>query len=81
MTETGDIHMNAMNLINAALAMPHTHAVVTKFADGGERKFTTRNLASAQNFAVGERRKIGKDLISREANQKVRIVAVEVVEI
>jgi len=77
--------MNAIEMIEAALAMPHTHAVVTKFADGTERRFTTRNIASAENFAVGERRKIGRDLISRgddlghKAGDMVRVVSVDVI--
>ena len=68
--------MDAMQLINTALAMPKTHAVVTKFADGKERRHETRNLASAETYAVGERRKIGRDLISRETGETVRIEAV-----
>lgn len=74
--------MNAMQMIEAALAMPHTHAVVTKFADGKERRFTTRNLASAENYAIGERRKIGRCLISRNEDLKdgpiVRVVSVSI---
>lgn len=71
--------MTALDRINAALAMPHTHAVVTTFADGAERRFTTRCLASAENHAVGERRKIGRDLINRETGKTVRVVSVKVV--
>lgn len=66
-------------LIAAALAMPKTHAVVTRFADGSERRHETRNLASAQNYAIGERRKIGRDLISRGSGATVRVVSVEIV--
>jgi len=68
-------------LIAAALAMPKTHAVVTRFADGAERRHETRNLASANTHAVGERRKIGKDLISRETGETVRVVSVDIIEI
>lgn len=71
--------MNAMDKINAALAAPHTHAVVTRFADGAERRFTTRSAGSAESYAVGERRKIGRDLISRDTGGTVRVVSVDVV--
>lgn len=68
-------------LIAAALAAPHTHKVVTRFVDGRERVFTTRSAASAETFAVGERRKVGRDLIDRATGAKVLIVAVEVMPI
>jgi len=70
--------MNAEALIAAALSAPKTHAVVTRFADGGERRHETRDAASAENYAVGERRKIGRDLISRETGKPVRVVSVEI---
>lgn len=79
--------MTAEQMIAAALAMPNTHAVVTRFADGTERRHGTRNLASAENYAIGERRKLGRDLISRgddighKAGDIVRVVAVEIEEI
>lgn len=70
--------MNAMALINAALAAPKTHSVVTRFADGRERRFDTRCIGSAENHAVGERRKIGRDLIDRLTGDTVRVVSVEI---
>lgn len=70
--------MNAMSRINAALAMPLTHTVVTVYADGSERRHGTRSMATAENFAVGERRKIGRDLTNRETGATVRVVAVRV---
>lgn len=79
--------MTAEQMIAAALAMPHTHAVVTKYADGTARRFTTRSLKTAENHAIGERRKIGRDLISRgdnlghKAGDIVRVVAVEIEEL
>jgi fructose-specific phosphotransferase system component IIB len=73
--------MNAEALIARALAMPHTHKIVTRYADGKERTFTTRNLASAEMHAVGERRKIGRKLIDRETMKPVCVVSVEVSEI
>ena len=64
--------------IAAALAMPHTHNVVTHFADGTTRKHSTRSEATAENYAFGERRKIGKSLINRETGATVQIVAVTI---
>jgi hypothetical protein len=68
-------------LIAAALAAPKTHNVVTTYADGTVKTFPTRNLASAENHAVGERRKVGRDLIDRMTGKPVRVVSVIVEEI
>lgn len=66
-------------LIAAALAMPHTHEVVTTYADGRERRFSTRSLASAETHAAYvERPKIGRDLVEREGGKTVRVVSVTV---
>lgn len=72
---------NTHPLILAALAKPITHNVVTIFADGTERSLGVRSLAAGENYAIGERRKIGRDLISRETGGIVRVVAVEIKEI
>ena len=71
--------MTALDLIAAAQEMPHTHKVVTTYADGAIREFTTRHLESAKTYAIGERRKIGKDLVSSETGEKVRVVSVDIV--
>lgn len=68
-------------LIKAALAAPKTHVVVSTYADGSQHRHETRSLATAENFAVGERRSIGRDLISRETGAMVRIVSVEILPI
>ncbi|MBY5863238.1 hypothetical protein [Rhizobium leguminosarum] len=68
-------------LVAAMLAKPITHEVVTTFADGTERRFGVRSNAQGENYAVGERRKIGRDLINRETGATVRVVSVEVVAI
>lgn len=65
-------------LIAAALAMPKTHKCVTRYADGSVREFSTRSEASACTHAVGERRKIGRNLINRETGEVVRVIAVHV---
>lgn len=68
-------------LIAAALAAPKTHKVVTTYADGRVREFETRSLQTAENHAVLDRSKIGRDLISRETGKTVRIVSVDVCKI
>ncbi|MEG3175808.1 hypothetical protein U1872_06170 [Sphingomonas sp. RB3P16] len=65
-------------LIAAALAAPLTHSVVTTM-EGGRRTHDTRSLAAAENYATGERRKIGRTLIDRETGATVRVVSVDVV--
>lgn len=70
--------MNVPALVAAQLAKPITHNVVTKFIDGTERKFGVRSLAQAQNYSVGESRKIGRDLINRDTGATVRVIAVEI---
>lgn len=69
---------SAHPLISSALAMPKTHSVVTTYADGQIKTFETRSIGSAETFATGERRKIGRDLISRETGAMVRVISVEV---
>lgn len=73
--------MNALEKIAAAQAMPHTHKVVTTYADGAVRELATRNAAAAETHAIGERRKVGRDLISRETGKTVRVVSVDVLPI
>jgi len=76
-------NLNPSNDIEAFLAAqfarPITHVVVTKFADGKERRHETRSIGGANNHAFGEKRKIGKDLINRETGATVRVVSVEIV--
>ena len=73
--------MDALALINAALAAPKTHAVLTTYASGNVRRHETRSAGSAENYAVGERRKIGRELIDRETRAIVQVVSVEIVSI
>lgn len=67
-----DIHP----LIAAALAAPKTHECVTLYASGEEKVFQTRSEASAENYAAGERVKMGRDLIRRETGETVRGIGV-----
>lgn len=69
---------DATSAIARALAQPLTHRVTTHCASGKVRTHDTRSLASAENHAVGERRKIGRDLIDRMTGEAVRVVAVTV---
>lgn len=68
-------------LINAALNAPKTHVVISTYADGKEYRHEARCAKTAENWAVGERRKIGRDLISRETGKTVRVVSVEIMPI
>ncbi len=68
-------------LISRMQAMPKAFAVVTRFADGAERRHETATEGQANNYAVGERRKVGRDLISRETGAAVRVVSVDVVKL
>lgn len=65
-------------LMKAALEAPKTHAVVSTYANGSTYRHETASLAQAENWAVGERRKIGRDLISRETGGIVRVVSVDI---
>jgi hypothetical protein len=65
-------------LIEAALAAPKTHVCVTLYADGSARRHETRSEATAEMFARGERRKVGRALISRDTGKPVEVVGVTV---
>lgn len=72
--------MNTLDLIAANLAKPITHRVVTTYSDGETLTHPARSAGAAENWAIGERRKIGRDLIRREfPHRRVRVVSVEVV--
>ena len=66
------------HIIQAALDAPKTHCVVTLYADGSVKRHETRSLATAENFAVGERRKVGRSLIDRSTGNTVQVVGVTV---
>jgi len=68
-------------LIARMMAMPKTRSVVTRFADGTERRHDVATQGQAENYAIGERRKIGKALINRDTGATVRVVAVDIVAI
>jgi len=70
--------MNALDRINAALAQPMTHRVVTTYEGGAVRTHDARSLAAAENWAIGERRKVGRELIDRQTGETVRVVSVDI---
>ena len=70
--------MNTAEFIAMHLARPMTHVVVTRFADGATRRHEVRSIGAAENYAVGEKRKIGRDLLNRETGALVRVVAVDI---
>ena len=70
-----------MDIIAAALAAPKTHKVVTRYDNGSERTHETRSAQTAENFAVGERRKIGRSFIDRVTDKKITVVNVEVIKL
>ena len=51
---------------------------LTLFADGTSRRFETETRGQAENYAVGEKRKVGKVLTNRETGAEVRVVDVYV---
>lgn len=66
-------------LIAAALSAPNTHVVRTVYSDGSVRLHPTRSHATAANYATGERRKIGNELVDRETGAARTVIAVEIV--
>ncbi|RWN51410.1 MAG: hypothetical protein EOS04_24370 [Mesorhizobium sp.] len=70
--------MNVMDLIAARLAAPKNFRVTTLYESGNTRIHDTETLSQAENYATGERRKIGRDLIERATGKKVRVVSVEI---
>lgn len=65
----------------AQLARPFTHRVIVTYASGKIRTHDVRSGGAATNYAIGERRKIGRDLIERETGKPVRVVSVDIKEI
>lgn len=76
------IHQTIESLIAAQIAKPITHHVVTTYDDGETLTHPTRSAGAAENWAIGERRKIGREMIRRGfPNRRVRVVSVEIFKI
>lgn len=73
--------MTIQERIAAELAKPMTHKCVTLYADGSAKEHLTRSWSQANNWAIGELRKVGRDLIDRETGKTVRVTDVYVAEI
>lgn len=70
--------MDINERLEALARAPKTHRVTTHYAGGASRNHDTRSAATAETYAVGERRKIGRTLINRETGAEVRVIAVTV---
>jgi hypothetical protein len=74
------IHNTIESLIAAQLTKPITHHVVTTWSDGETLTHPTTSDSAAENWAIGERRKIGREVTRRKfPNGRARIISVEVV--
>lgn len=67
--------------LEALAAKPREWRVTTHYADGATRQHDSHSQAGAENYATGERRKIGRALRSRETGLPVRVVNVTVARI
>lgn len=67
-----------LQTVETMLNRSKNFSVVTTYANGRVKTHETATLSQAENWATGERRKIGRDLIDRETNSTVRIVDVKV---
>ena len=70
--------MNSMELIAKMQAMPKAFEVVTLFADGTSRTHETATRGQADNYSVGEKRKIGRSMLNRETGDAVMVTDVYV---
>ena len=62
-------------------AAQRSWCVTTTYADGSTRAHDTHGKKQAENWAIGERRKIGRDLINRTTGKTVRVVSVEITKL
>ena len=68
--------MATPSILKDHLSRPFTHAVTTVYSDGREKDHFARSIAAAKNFAVGERRKIGKQVIDRKTGDSSVVIDV-----
>ena len=62
----------------AQFAKPITHRVVSTYACGKVERHEVRSVGAAENYAIGRRRQIGRNLIERDTGKTVRCVSVEI---
>jgi len=65
-------------LIAARLAAKKNFKVLTTYADGAMKTHETETMGQAENWAIGERRKVGRDLVDRLTGKTVRVVRVSI---
>lgn len=70
---------SAMDLIARNLAAPMVAVVVTRYDDGTEYRHEVRSLKAAENWAIGERRKIGRAFIDRQTGKSATVIAVTII--
>lgn len=70
--------MDAVRRLEALAAAPKNWFYVVRYEDGRERRIGAISRSAAENGAIRERRKIGRNLIDRETGVVVRVVSVEV---
>lgn len=70
--------MDIRTKLEALAAVPRGWRVTSLYADGSVRTHDSHSLAGAKNFAIGERRKIGRELIDRASGKTVRLVEVTI---
>ncbi len=76
------VHKTIESLIAAQLSKPITHHVVTTWSDGETLTHPATSASAAENWATGERRKIGREVTRRRfPHNKARIISVEVIAI
>ncbi len=68
--------MNALDLIQKRLEAPKNFRVVTIYRDGATKAFEVETMGQAENYATGQRRKVGKELIDRFSAKRVMVVNV-----
>ncbi|MFN3549264.1 MAG: hypothetical protein ACK4U0_17390 [Mesorhizobium sp.] len=67
--------------IASLMAAPKLWRVTTTYACGKRRTEEMTTEDQAKNCAIGERRKIGRDLIDRATGAVVRVVSVDIEKI
>lgn len=70
--------MDILDFIEARLAAPKRFRTTTTYRNGDIRHHDTETLAQAENWADGERRKIGKKVINRDTRETTFVVSVTV---